>query len=70
MRNRLMADMLRPILFWRSLALLRPEGCVSMVGPKVADIAGQLSLILTHSPLFYRLSMLGPVFLRSALTTK
>ena len=41
-----------------------------MVGAKVADIAGQLSLILTHSPLFYTLSMLGPVLLQSALTAK
>ena len=60
MRNRLMAEVLRPILFWRSLALLRPEGCMLMVGAKVVDIAGQLSLILTHSSLFYGLSMLGP----------
>ena len=50
MRNRLMAEVLRPSLFWRSLALLRPEGCMLMVGAKVVDILGRLSLILTTHP--------------------
>ena len=31
-----------------------------MVGAKVVDVAGELSLILTHSFLFYGLSTLAP----------
>ena len=70
MRDRLKVGVLRSIFFWRGFALLRPEGCMLMVGAKVVDIAGQLSLILTHSPVLYRLSMFGPGTLSSALTMK